>query len=254
MFLALGAITGRQVSTVSLARGLRADGLGTAIGGVFNTFPYTSFSQNVGLVTVTGVRSRYLAVLGGVLLIALALFPQVTHVGDMFPNGARLDDAIETAAAMGMRFHAARGSMSVGTSQMPFCQMPFYNLAAQATSHVAKELGVYTQGVVFTTLVPSPWRTDVPLVRDYQKTFSAFKGSTDYSYLGLEVFANAQVLATALRRAGRSASRETLTAALESMGELDMAPRMSVRYGPGDRAGSSYVGIAIIGSQGRFTE
>ena len=38
--------------------GLRIDGLGTLIGGIFNTFPYTSFSQNVGLVGVTGVRSR----------------------------------------------------------------------------------------------------------------------------------------------------------------------------------------------------
>ncbi|MGT2494853.1 solute carrier family 23 protein [Cupriavidus basilensis] len=62
MFLALADITGKRLSNEDLTRGLRADGLGTVIGGVFNTFPYTSFSQNVGLVTVTGVRSRYVAV------------------------------------------------------------------------------------------------------------------------------------------------------------------------------------------------
>ena len=44
-----------------LAAGLRTDGLGTLIGGIFNTFPYTSFSQNVGLVGVTGVKSRWCA-------------------------------------------------------------------------------------------------------------------------------------------------------------------------------------------------
>ena len=80
MFLALGAITGRRVTPELLTRGLRADGLGTVIGGVFNTFPYTSFSQNVGLVTVTGVRSRYVAAAGGVVLVLLALLPKVAHL------------------------------------------------------------------------------------------------------------------------------------------------------------------------------
>jgi xanthine/uracil permease len=47
-------MTGKRVSQAELAAGLRTDGLGTLIGGIFNTFPYTSFSQNVGLVGVTG--------------------------------------------------------------------------------------------------------------------------------------------------------------------------------------------------------
>jgi branched-chain amino acid transport system substrate-binding protein len=92
------------------------------------------------------------------------------------------------------------------------------------------------------------------MVREYQKIYAAQSGSTNYSYLGFEVFINAHVLATAIRSAGRNPSRETLTSALENMSELSVAPRMSVKYGPGDRAGSNYVGIAIIGSQGRFTE
>ena len=62
MFLALGEITGKTVDRDALTRGLRADGVGTLLGGIFNTFPYTSFSQNVGLVSVTGVRSRWVTV------------------------------------------------------------------------------------------------------------------------------------------------------------------------------------------------
>jgi xanthine permease len=50
MFMALGEIVERPVDDKTLAGGLRVDGLGTLIGGIFNTFPYTSFSQNVGLV------------------------------------------------------------------------------------------------------------------------------------------------------------------------------------------------------------
>jgi len=56
MFLALGEMTCKTISQQDLARGMRTDGLGTLIGGLFNTFPYTSFSQNVGRVAATGIR------------------------------------------------------------------------------------------------------------------------------------------------------------------------------------------------------
>ena len=85
MFLALGEMTGRKVGPEDLTRGLRADGVGTIIGGVFNTFPYTSFSQNVGLVGVTGVRSRYVAAAGGVILIVLGFVPKLAALVGAVP-------------------------------------------------------------------------------------------------------------------------------------------------------------------------
>ena len=86
MFLALGNITGRTISQRDLSDGLRVDGLGTLIGGIFNTFPYTSFSQNVGLVGVTGVRSRYVCVAGGVILMLLGLLPKLAVVVASVPS------------------------------------------------------------------------------------------------------------------------------------------------------------------------
>jgi xanthine/uracil permease len=77
---------GRKVSQDDLARGLRTDGLGTLIGGLFNTFPYTSFSQNVGLVGVTGVRSRWVTAVGGVILIAFGIFPKMGYVVASVPQ------------------------------------------------------------------------------------------------------------------------------------------------------------------------
>ena len=77
MFLAVGAMVSRPIDQPALARGLRADGIGTILGGLFNTFPYTSFSQNVGLVGVTGIRSRYVTVAGGVILLVLGLIPKL---------------------------------------------------------------------------------------------------------------------------------------------------------------------------------
>lgn len=86
MFLALSDITGKRIDAKSLSAGLRMDGLGTIIGGVFNTFPYTSFSQNVGLVGVTGVRSRFVCVTGGAIMIVLGLTPKMGALVESLPT------------------------------------------------------------------------------------------------------------------------------------------------------------------------
>ncbi|MCK9516868.1 MAG: nucleobase:cation symporter-2 family protein [Ottowia sp.] len=86
MFLALSDMTGKKIGQKDLARGLRADGLGTLIGGIFNTFPYSSFSQNVGLVAVTGVRSRFVCVMGGVIMLFLGMLPKLAAVVESLPT------------------------------------------------------------------------------------------------------------------------------------------------------------------------
>jgi NCS2 family nucleobase:cation symporter-2 len=86
MFLALGDMTGKRISQPMLSAGLRTDGLGTLIGGIFNTFPYTSFSQNVGLVGVTGIKSRFVCVAGGLILIALGLIPKMGALVEALPT------------------------------------------------------------------------------------------------------------------------------------------------------------------------
>jgi uracil-xanthine permease len=85
MFLALGEITSKKVDRDALTRGLRADGVGTLLGGIFNTFPYTSFSQNVGLVSVTGVRSRWVTVTGGGIMLLLGLLPKMAALVEAVP-------------------------------------------------------------------------------------------------------------------------------------------------------------------------
>ena len=86
MFLALSDITDKPLVQSELAAGLRTDGLGTLIGGIFNTFPYTSFSQNVGLVGVTGVRSRYVCVAAGVIMVVLGLLPKMAALVESVPQ------------------------------------------------------------------------------------------------------------------------------------------------------------------------
>jgi uracil-xanthine permease len=85
MFLALSEITGKSLSRAELTAGLRTEGLGTLIGGLFNTFPYTSYSQNVGLVSVTGVRSRWVCVAGGLILVVMGLLPKMAALVEAVP-------------------------------------------------------------------------------------------------------------------------------------------------------------------------
>jgi len=133
MFLALGEMTGRDISQQDLARGLRTDGLGTLIGGIFNTFPYTSFSQNVGLVAVTGVKSRFVCVAGGIILVILGVLPKMAALVESLPTvvlgGAGLV-MFGMVAATGIRilggvdfktnrFNAMIVAVSIGVGMVP---------------------------------------------------------------------------------------------------------------------------------------
>jgi xanthine permease len=80
MFFALGEMTGRPIGANDVKRGLRADALGTLIGAFFNTFPYVSYSQNIGLVGVTGVVSRWVCATGGVIMLVLGLVPKMAFL------------------------------------------------------------------------------------------------------------------------------------------------------------------------------
>lgn len=86
LFYALAVILNRPLSHDDFARGLRADTLGAVIGGVFNTFPYSSYAQNIGLIGVTGVRSRYVCLVAGLILIVLGLVPRIAHVVALVPH------------------------------------------------------------------------------------------------------------------------------------------------------------------------
>lgn len=68
---------GREATDKEIAGATYADGLGTAVAGVFGSLPNTSFSQNVGLVAMTGVMSRHVVTIGALFLIAAGLVPKV---------------------------------------------------------------------------------------------------------------------------------------------------------------------------------
>lgn len=111
-------------------------------------------------------------------------------------------------------------------------------------------LGDMASGIVLSQGVPSPARRSVPLVAEYRKVLQHFAPGTEPSYHGLDAFLEAKVLVDGLRKAGRSLTREKLLRALESMKNRDFGG-VNVRYGPGDRTGSTYVDLVLLGSQNK---
>lgn len=83
--IALHEIVGKPIDENTLVRGLRTDCLTTMVGGAFNTFPRTPLGQNIGLVNMTGVKSRYTTVSAGLILIVLGFFPKVAALVAAIP-------------------------------------------------------------------------------------------------------------------------------------------------------------------------
>ncbi|EJW15491.1 purine permease [Paenibacillus alvei] len=86
VFMALGKIVGRDVDSKDLARGYRAEGLAITIGGIFNAFPYTTYSQNVGLIQMSRVKTRDVIVVAGCLLMLLGLVPKIAALTTLIPK------------------------------------------------------------------------------------------------------------------------------------------------------------------------
>ena len=73
--IAVGDIVGTQVDSKRIANGVRADMFSSAIAPIFGSFMQSAFAQNVGLVAITGIKSRFVVAAGGVILIILGLLP-----------------------------------------------------------------------------------------------------------------------------------------------------------------------------------
>jgi uric acid transporter len=84
--LAVGELTGRELSPSDLARGLATDGLSALLAGFMNSFPDTAYAENVGLVSMTGVRSRWVVAVCGAFLLLLGLVPKVGAIVAALPG------------------------------------------------------------------------------------------------------------------------------------------------------------------------
>ena len=86
VYFALGDITGRKLSEKELSKGYRAEGIATILGGIFNAFPYTTYSQNVGLIQLSGVKKNTVIYAAGTFLIILGFIPKISAFTTVIPT------------------------------------------------------------------------------------------------------------------------------------------------------------------------
>jgi NCS2 family nucleobase:cation symporter-2/xanthine permease len=85
-FLGISKICEKEITEKDIVRGLRAEGLATILGGIFNSFPYTTFNQNLGLLSLSKVKSRFVVVASGIILVALGLIPKFAALATIIPQ------------------------------------------------------------------------------------------------------------------------------------------------------------------------
>ena len=138
--LAVGEILGTKVDSRRLANGLRADMLSSILSPVVGSFTQSAFAQNVGLVAVTGVKSRYVVATGGLILITLGLLPVMGRVIACVPPAVLGGAGIVlfgTVAASGIRTLAKVDyenninliivATSIGFGMIPIAAPQFYH-------------------------------------------------------------------------------------------------------------------------------
>ncbi|NUK31472.1 purine permease [Parageobacillus sp. VR-IP] len=143
VYFALGDICSRKLTDNDLASGYRAEGLAMVIGGLLNAFPYTTYSQNVGLVQLSGVKTRRVIYAAGIMLIVLGLVPKIAALATIIPApvlggamlamfgmviayGIKMLSQVEFASQENLFIIACSVGMGLGVTAVPnlFAELP----------------------------------------------------------------------------------------------------------------------------------
>lgn len=170
--VALGEIVDRPADERTIAAGLRADGAGSALSAVFGGFTCSAFAQNIGLVALTRVRSRYVVATAGGVLVLLGLFPVVGAVVSLVPQpvlggaalvlfGSVATSGIRTlgSAGLGDPFHSLIVAGALGIGLVPVVAPQFYEHFPSALRTVL-DSGISTGCIaaVLLNLLFTTWR------------------------------------------------------------------------------------------------
>ena len=136
---ATGEIVEKRIHRADIANAIRADGLSTAIGGVLNAFPYTCFAENVGLVRLSRVKSRWVVAAAGAIMIVFGLLQKMGAIVAAIPRPVLGGAALVLFATVGVigiqtlsrvDFHDERNviivAVSVGLALIPVAFPDFY--------------------------------------------------------------------------------------------------------------------------------
>ncbi|MBY7143865.1 purine permease [Virgibacillus sp. NKC19-3] len=126
VYFATGDILEKDLKEEDLSNGYRAEGLAILLGGVFNAFPYTAFSQNVGLMQMTGVKSVRVIMITGVMLVTLGLIPKIAAITTIIPTavlGGAMISMFGMVIAQGIKMLSGVISESPGNGMIIACSI-----------------------------------------------------------------------------------------------------------------------------------
>lgn len=146
--------------------------------------------------------------------------------------------------------------IAFGPALVPFVKaaraqvgVPVYALSIANSKSLIDALGDEARGLAFTQTVPYAMRATTTLTRDYAAAMERAKLPADFDhFFG---YLNLRVLLELLKRAGKGVSSQSLVAAIEALGKVDLGG-YTVNFGPQNHHGSSYVDLLIVGPGGRF--
>jgi xanthine permease len=143
VYFALADICKKEVEEKDLARGYRAEGAAIVLGGLFNAFPYTTYSQNVGLLQLSGVKKNHIIYLTGAFLVILGLVPKIGAMTTIIPApvlggamvamfgmviayGIKMLSQVDFSSQENLLIIACSVGMGLGVTAVPelFAQMP----------------------------------------------------------------------------------------------------------------------------------
>jgi ABC-type branched-subunit amino acid transport system substrate-binding protein len=125
----------------------------------------------------------------------------------------------------------------------------FWNVSFVGSKALAKELDREGRGVQISQVVPFPWDSTAPVVKEYRRAMD--EGKHEVGFGTLEGWIAAKVMTEGLRRAGRKLDRESFIRAMETINDLDVGG-FKVAYGPTNHNGSKFVDLTIISKEQRF--
>lgn len=146
--LAVGSIVGTEVDSNRVANGLRADMLSCVVAPLFNTFPATAFAQNVGLVALSGIKSRWVVTTGGVILAVLGLSPLLASLIGALPTpvlGGAGIVLFGMVAASGIR-SLSKVNFDGNNNLLIVATAVGFGLLPSLFPHIAGAKGVYLPG------------------------------------------------------------------------------------------------------------
>ena len=193
--------------------------------------------------------------LKGVELATQKRSMKISSLGTVERNTVKVEDAVAKISASrpdAVVMISAYASCAEFIRQMKKAgsTATFYNVSFVGSKALQGALGNEGAGVAISQVVPYPWGTAVPVVKEYQQ-LSEKAGIKDIDFGAIEGFLVAKVFVEGARRAGKALTRDAFIGAMEKMDDVDLGG-FFVSYSPTNHAGSKFVDLTIIGRDGKF--